>query len=56
MDLLAKSLTIDMWRQQIRSYKISISEGEGFSIIINNTKAAGSYINTIHSLVRAVTF
>ena len=30
---------------------MSVSKGEVFAIIINNTKVAESYINTIHSLI-----
>ena len=27
---------------------MSVSDGEGFAIIINKTKVSGNYINTIH--------
>ena len=36
----------------MKNLAISISNGEGFSAIINNKNVTGNYINNIHNIVQ----
>lgn len=52
MELLAKSLMFQKRHHKMKNSAMSISNDEGFAVIINNTKVTGSYINTIRDNIQ----
>lgn len=52
MDLLAKSLMFDKRKRVTRNKLISVAPVNEFTILINNKKISGNYVNAIHDTIQ----